>query len=84
MILAADENDFGVRTYFALKVLSERHTAESASDDNYPSFTHDSTSTPFLLISISDAVGKSGVPSGGTMATVSDHSFESRKGTPPS
>src|SRR5215471_2386381 len=44
MILAADENDLGLRTYFALKVLGERHTAESASHDNHPSFTHCSTS----------------------------------------
>src|SRR5215471_7319764 len=44
MILAADKNDVDVGRDFPFEVLCERHTCESASDDNYPSFTHRSTS----------------------------------------
>src|SRR5262245_25605237 len=44
MILATDENDLDLRRNFSFEMLSERHTAESASDDNHSSFTHRSTS----------------------------------------
>ena len=40
MILAADENDLGLGRNFSLEVLCECHTAESASHDYYPLFTH--------------------------------------------